>query len=543
MFSRNADRWVAGLAFLLGIVWIVVPNYLYYIDAVGYLTAFLKPGRYIYLWHIYHPLFPGLWMWVFTPQDVIQDPHGALRIGGAMISVFSGLGLWATYRWARTIGLPIAESLLGAAVLGGFGAWVYFANQWASFIPAISLILISFLIVATGYTTDKDGSGGKMPSGLMAGAAGILLGLATGFHGQSILVLPGLLITLCSSRGWLKRWLWLIVGYSATVVIIWWFGAREYWRFSGGGDFAYWMETGYGMKERYWGPFHYLLILKASYLGNGRVLFAGLFPGNWSPGLIESIRTHGLSNWKDFIQAAGCVFVLIGVALSLIAGFSNTKEPGRSKLDIFASLKWGLFAAWLPLAVFSSFYSIYTARHRLFAWAILLWLLLMFYHRLAAGTRRRLGLISLVLIVVGLWGHNIIAGPFYSSIQENNRFLNEAEMIIGTPDGAVPIILESDFTGVERCMYFRLLRPESFNDIVDNTAGGRSGKLLAYVEQTRRFWISGQAIEELGWEVTSAGEFSTGETGFQVGNDILPEPMIIESISTPVGNVYLLGWE
>jgi hypothetical protein len=405
-------------------------------------------------------------------------------------------------------------------------------------------MLAAFLVIATGYHSNASASIHSKPVGLRsAAAAGVIFGLAAGFHIQTMLALPGFIIALSRQRGRVKRWIYFLAAYFIVIALIWWTGGKEFKRLSGAKEFSEWFLTSYGTEEKYWTSFHPLVLPQAFYIGNTRTIFIGLISNFGGDGLFENVKAHGWSGWRDVISAAGCAAVFAGIMLSLIAGFSRSANGKSLMQGSPGSIQWGLFTAWLPMAVFSSIFVAYRTHYRLFAWAFFVWLLLMLYSGIVDSRRRRMGFIALVLIMIGLWAHNLVTGPFRWGERGSNYYLAEVKLISESDYGSSPVVLESDFTGFDRAMYLRLFRPGGFAELADRVKGRHMGRLIREVESTGHFWITGQALEELGWAISDSGELLTGDNGLRVGSEVLPPPVAVSSFRSELGVVYLLGWE
>jgi hypothetical protein len=154
-----------------------------------------------------------------------------------------------------------------------------------------------------------------------------------------------------------------------------------------------------------------------------------------------------------------------------------------------------------------------------------------------------LGLLGLALIGVGLWGHNIAAGPIEWSNWESNQFLVEAVQIRESEGGTSPVILGSGYKGFERAMYLRLFRGGRFAEIAQRIEGRQFEYLLLELSMSNSFWVTDGALKEFGWEITDSGELITDEVGPKWIDAALSELRIIMKIETPLGYLYLLGWE
>ena len=521
----------------------VIPCFLYFDDPIAYLNSFYNVKLPHLLYHPYHPLLPGLWRLIWTVDDVKGNPINTLREGAIMVSFFGGLGLLVTYLWGRKIGLSSIESLLGALALGGLGAWAYFSNNWACFIPAISLMLSAFLIVAGNYLAHNENLKSRNKHLLGCYGGGILLGLSTGFHILTIFALPGLLFIIWGKTRNLYRLFIFIIGYLTLVLLIWLTVAHGYKSLPGNIGLWGWLSSSYGANIMWWGPFNLLLQLNTAYIGIGSVLFMGVFPSEWGLGMLQEIRSPNHINWLSIIKIAGCIVALGGLGLfffnALFHGI-KTNEVLRRKGGI--RLRWGLFLIWLPLAIYSSIYVAYHSHYRLFAWAIFWWLLLLIYANIQDVKWRRLGFIALLIFVVGLWSHNSIAGPLRWSNWSNNPYLVEVSMINETPYKSAPAILDSDPMSFARAQYLMLFRGGAYSATVYSIQMHHSDN--AYTDpqlKTHYIWVTDAAMKELGWEIDKDGNIVSENELFRIKGLEIKKMKVILNLHTPLGPIYSLS--
>jgi len=533
------------LAFCLGLIWAFIPSYEYFIDAVSYLRSFYNPNYAHLLIHPYHPIFPGLWMIMWSVNDVMQKPESLLRAGAMAISIFSGLGLWATYRWGRILRLSIFESLLGAMALGGIGAWAYFSNQWACYIPGISLMLIGFLIIAgeelkhIGDT--KDGKNRL----IRYYAGGLMLGLSASFHLLTILALPGFFAILCRRWGGIIRLITFLTGFLTAILIVWGLGALEYRHLTGSGGFSSWVSSSYGINRNFWGPFNILLQLNASYIGNVKVLFLGFFSSEWGLGILEQLNQPGWNRIWVLLEATGCIIGMFGFVVFIISCLGGwIKSRDISRKERMRGKLFGLFIIWLVLAIFSSFYVAYHSHYRLFAWAVMWWLILGIYADISVNRCKGLRMVSLIMIVVGLWGHNLIAGPLHWADRNNNPYIVEANMINETSYGSVPAIVESGSTGFARENYLSLFRRSAYCANMETIRLRKNRDVFPSGELSKQYiWVTGQALVELRWDIRENKRIVTDKTSFNIKGIRIDGLTVKMDLETPLGMVYLLKWE
>jgi hypothetical protein len=542
MFSGISDKFVALIAFLIGLSWAIVPNYRYFVDAIGYLNSFHDTRKTFLLWHPYHPLFPGLWKWVWSVNNVLSDPYAVLRSGGLAVSFFGGLGLWATYSWGRKMGLGKMVSLLGTAVLGGIGAWGYFSSVWACYIPSISLMLTAFLIVAGDGVNAKSGNKSIGFPVYRSILAGILLGLAASFHILAIFAIPGFLLVLNIQGRRVKHWFGFIFGFLVIVFIVWGYGGREYARLSGIPGIFNWVTSSYGADPRFWGPKNYLLFLHASYAGNSRTLFMGFFESEWLRSLAERFATPEGPGWQEIIELIGLVIGVTGILFLIGSLFYSAISRGNIPHKNIIPIQWGLIVTWLLLAGFSSIYVVYLSHYRLFAWAILWWLLLLLCGRFISGNSRQIIIIALLITAMGLWSHNLIAGPHRWGERGGNPYLVEVSQIGKTQFKLSPAIFESDSTGFARFNYMMLFRGGCYAERLDKVIREDAKYLIPQLESKGSFWISEEAIRELGWHVTGDGKVRSDNRMLRLSTVEFDQLSAILRIETPIGNIYLLSW-
>ena len=533
--SSKAKNWICPvLVFLAGLSWALVPCYLYFVDSIGYLNSFYNGKLSHLLYHPYHPLFPGLWRLIWTVSDAKESPTNTLREGAIMVSFFSGLGLLATFLWGRKIGLSSIESLLGALALGGLGAWAYFSNNWACYIPAISLMLSAFLLVVADHLADNDNLRSKNRHLLWCYGGGILLGLSTGFHILTILALPGLVFILWSKSRDLYRSGVFIIGYMTAVILIWLTAAHGYKSLPGNIGLLGWLSSSYGANAMWWGPFNFLLQLNADYIGIRKVLFMGVFPSELGPGMLQEM---------SIIKIAGCIFALGGLGLF----FFNALFHGIKTIEVlrrkgFIRLRWGLLSIWLPLAIYSSIYVAYHSHYRLFAWAIFWWLLLLIYANIQDIKWRRLGFIALLIFVVGMWSHNIFAGPLRWGSWTNNPYLVEVSMINETPYKSAPAILDSDPMSYARVQHLMLFRGGAYSATVYEIKMHHSDSVYTDPQlKTHYIWVTDTAMKELGWEIDMDGNIVSENELFRIKGLEIGKLKVKMNLNTPLGFIYLLS--
>jgi hypothetical protein len=139
-----------GLALLLVLplfFYLILPTRNFYWDGVAFAINIEKRLPVASLVHPSHLLYTVWGDWLFRLSELLGIHARALFVLQVANSVLAGGCVTLLYRCLRAMGVPVANTLIGALCFGFTGTWWKFATDADPYIPSIFCLLCAYLIL------------------------------------------------------------------------------------------------------------------------------------------------------------------------------------------------------------------------------------------------------------------------------------------------------------------------------------------------------------------------------------------------------------